>query len=336
MGIAARVEPIEETAADVASVSVIIVTYYTGPLLWRSIHSALQQDAVSEVIVVDNGNWPSTVESLIDLAALEDKLHILTGHNNVGFATGCNLGARVATGSELFILNPDAILPTGAAAALREQGYKHGKGGPWLIGGKLVNPDGTEQAGSRRATLTPWTALVEMLRLDKWAPRHPYFRRFNNHCDPCPGKTVEMPVISGACMLTPRADYFSIGGMDESYFLHAEDVDFCLRFRQEGEGHVLFCPTVDILHMKSSSRVGRIGVERRKAYSLNRYFRRHFPTQYPMGFVSFVCAMVWIGFSIRATQTLLHRAGSLFGLNRRRGLGGLSRALRAARRSNSR
>lgn len=317
------------------SVSVIVVTYYTGPLLWRCIHSVLHQPPVKEVIIVDNGNWPDTLVSLIDMAALDPRIKLITGQGNVGFSTGCNMGARAAEGDVVFILNPDAILPTGAAADLLADGMAAGEDHPWLIGGRLVNPDGTEQAGARRRTLTPWTALVEMFRMDRWAPRHPYFRRFNNHDEPCPEKTVPMPVISGACMMVPRDDYLAIGGMDEDYFLHAEDIDFCLRFNADG-GRVLFCPTVDILHMKSSSRASKIGVERRKAQSLNRYFRRHFPTQYPFGFVTFVCGCVWAGFSVRAAKSMVLRVVTLAGLNRRRGMVGVGRAIRLGRHRNGR
>jgi GT2 family glycosyltransferase len=317
------------------SVSVIVVTYYTGPLLWRCLDAALSQDCVREIIIVDNGNWPATVATLIDMAALEPRLKLLTGHGNVGFARGCNLGALAAEGDHLFILNPDAILPAGAVRGLLREGRRVGRDGSWLIGGRLVNPDGSEQAGSRRRTLTPWVALVEMLRLDRLAPRHPYFRRFNYHTDPCPEGTVEMPTISGACMLLPRADYDRIGGMDEHYFLHAEDIDFCLRFREAG-GAVFFCPGVDILHLKSSSRANRLRVERRKAQSLGRYFRRHFSTQYPPGFVSFVCAVVYLGFGVRAAKAVAGRAGSLIGLRRRRGVSSVGRALRVSRHRGAR
>ena len=325
----------ENSRAPERPVSVIIVSYYTGPLLWRALHSALQQDGVGDIIVVDNGNWPEALANLIDMAALEPRLKVVTGHGNVGFAAACNLGARAAHGQYLFILNPDAVLPTGAVKALLAEGLTNGGAGPWMVGGRLMNPDGTEQPGARRATLTPWTALVEMLRLDRLAPKHPYFRRFNNHQELCPKQTIPIPVISGACMLMPATDYAAIGGMDERYFLHVEDVDFCLRFREAG-GKVLFCPSVDILHSKSSSRANRLRIERRKAQSLTRYFGRHFSTQYPMGFVPLVNGLVWVGFAGRVVKTVLARTVSLIGLNRRRGIAGVGRAIRVGRRGGER
>jgi hypothetical protein len=292
-------------------VSVIIVSYWTGPLLARSVISAARQHEVAEVIVVDNGNAADDMARLRDLAGENgDKLNIITGHGNVGYAAGCNMGVRHATCDYVFILNPDAILPDNAVAQLLTQSTE--LEGNWLIGARLINPDGTEQAGSRRNPLTPWTAFVELTRIDKLAPRHPYFRRFNHHQAPCPKKICEIPVVSGACMLMPKAAYQSIDGMDEEYFLHVEDVDFCLRLRKAG-GQVYFTPEPSILHFKSSSRVSKLDVEYWKAKSLIRYFWTHFRKPYPYLFLVLVSAMVWLSFGVKALIVLAKRMVRVFG-----------------------
>ena len=313
-------------------VSVVIVTYYTGPLLWRSIAAALAQDEVAEVIVVDNGNWDRTREELTRMTAEDARIRLLTGHGNVGFAAGCNMGAQIAKGRFLFVLNPDAILPRGAVAALLSEGLKHGGTGHWMAGGRLLNVDGTEQAGARRGPLTPWTALVEMTKLYTVAPKHPYFRRFNNHCEPCPGETVDMPVISGACMLMPTSAYEAVRGMDESFFLHVEDVDFCLRFRSGG-GRVLYAPGVEVVHFKSSSRANRIRIERLKSESMIRYFKRHFSGVYPVGFLTLVSILIYAGFCARALHILGSRFSAVAGMNGRVGRNRAGRAVRLSRRA---
>lgn len=312
------------------TVSVIIVSYWTGPVLMRSVMSAIRQPEVSEVIVVDNGNWPDEMARLKDLVGEDyrDRLTVLSGHGNIGYAAGCNLGAKSATGSHLFLLNPDAILPENAVAELLADGTA--QEGPWVIGGRLINPDGTEQAGSRRGPLTPWTAFVEMTKLYHFAPRHPYFRRFNNHQDPCPEGVCETPVISGACMLMPRETFELIDGMDEAYFLHVEDVDFCLRLAEAG-GRVFFSPRTDILHFKSSSRADRPRVEWRKANSMVRYFWTHFRKPYPTIFLAFVSLLVWVGVAFRVTGIIVRRALGLFGIRVSSGKQGLRKARRLAR-----
>ncbi|MBD0428061.1 glycosyltransferase family 2 protein [Aquisalinus flavus] len=294
-----------------ASVSVIIVSFWTGPLLMRSAMSALRQPHVREVIVVDNGNWADEMDRLRELADYSEKLIIISGHGNIGYAAGCNKGAANATGEYIFILNPDAILPDEAVGDMLAESAR--LDGGWMLGAKLINPDGTEQAGSRRSTLTPWRAFVEMTKLYNFAPRHPYFRRFNYHKEPCPGQLTEVPVISGACMLMKRETYFSIDGMDANYFLHVEDVDFCLRLARAG-GKIYFTPKVDILHFKSSSRESRIRVELRKAKSMVRYFFTHFRDPYPSVFLYVVSALIWLGFAMRTVMIMIRRMLALVGL----------------------
>lgn len=298
------------------TVSAIVVTYFTGPLLARSIASLKAQAEVGEIIVVDNGNWEGAVAEAIAASSFGAPVEVITGHGNIGFATACNLGAKRARGSFLLFLNPDAVMPASGAAQLLSDGAALQR--PWLIGMKIVNPDGSEQQGSRREALTPWRAFVEATKLYRLAPRHPYFRRFNLHGEACPDKVTAMPVISGAAFFLPREDYFAIGGMDESYFLHVEDIDFSLRFAAAG-GRVYFDPHVAVVHHKSSSRASAIRVERRKTASTIRYFNRHFSDPYPAPFLWLVAAMLWLVFGLKAARRAVTRGLALIGLRARRG-----------------
>ena len=316
-------------------VSAIVVSYFTGPLLARALDALGAQACVREIILIDNGNWAGAVEDAVAPLRGEGRppITVLSGHGNVGFAAACNLGARQAAGDSLLFLNPDAILPPGAADALlgdarREErsAAQRGAAQPWLIAPRLINPDGTEQQGSRRDVLTPWRAFVEASRLYRLAPRHPYFRRFNLHGDPCPKALAEVPVISGACFLMRADAYWSIDGMDERYFLHVEDIDFCLRFSRAG-GRVLFDPKVEVVHFKSSSRVNPLGVEARKTASVNLYFRSHFADVYPPLFLPVVAALLWANFFVRTVLRSLSDMLSAVGLRARRG----GRAYRRAR-----
>ena len=312
----------------VAPVSAVVVTYYTGPLLARSLAALRLDPEIGEIILVDNGNWPGAVDGAVEASATQGvgakPVHVITGHGNVGFATACNLGARRALGTHLLFINPDAILPQGGVAALMADGCARPR--PWMIAPKLVNPDGTEQQGSRRMTLTPWRAFVEATGLYRLAPQHPYFRRFNLHGDPCPGETITLPCISGAAFLLPREDYFAIGGMDERYFLHAEDVDFCLRFSQQG-GAIYFNPHVAVTHFKSSSRVSPLNVEWRKTASVLRYFNTHFRRHYPAPFLWLVSLSMWGLFGLKAVYRSAGSVVALLGV-RARGRGAATRRAR--------
>jgi N-acetylglucosaminyl-diphospho-decaprenol L-rhamnosyltransferase len=78
---------------------------------------------------------------------------VLTGHGNVGFAAACNMGAKEASGEYLLLLNPDCVLQRDALIDLIR--LTEGAACPWVAGCRIVNPDGTDQRGSRRELPTP-------------------------------------------------------------------------------------------------------------------------------------------------------------------------------------
>jgi len=279
-------------------ISAIVVTYHTGAVLWDCLTSLIEAPEIGEVIVVDNGNPEQVSTGLFELAEEEHWVHLLAGHGNIGFAKGCNLGANKAMGTHLLFVNPDAIVRPGAAELLQEAGHR-AKSDLWVAGPKLVDPDGTEQRGSRRDILTPWNAFVEASRLYKLMPNHPRFKRFNAHETQPLTKTTAVPCLSGACFMTNRDTWDGLRGMDPRYFLHVEDVDFFLRLNKAG-GLSLYVPEVEVVHHKSSSDVDPMFVERRKKQSLNLYFATHFKDVYPPGFLTLLRAMLWTSFAFRS------------------------------------
>lgn len=254
-----------------AAVSIVMVSYHTGPVLFEAIDDSLAQPELHELIVVDNGNPEPVLAEIGRRAEADPRLILISGHGNIGFAAGCNRGARRATGTYLFLLNPDCRLPQDALRALLAESTRLSR--PWLLGGRLLNSDGSEQRGARREMLTPRSALAEVCCLDRLMPNR--FTRVNLNETPVPDRTVAVPVISGACMMLPVEDYWRVGGMDEGYFLHVEDIDFCLRFRAAG-GTIAFVPQVSILHYKGTSRASPLMVEWHKTRGFIRYFRKNF------------------------------------------------------------
>ena len=147
--------------------------------------------------------------------------------------------------------------------------------GDWMLGCRVCNPDGTDQRGSRRALLTPVTALVEALRLDRLSARLFREHRLNRHESPLPDGIARVPAISGACMMLPAATYRAAGGMDDGYFVHVEDLDLCMRLHRAGTP-VYFAPHVEAIHHAGSSRADPLLVEWHKTRSLLHYFGLHY------------------------------------------------------------
>ena len=237
----------------------------------------LKQSKLHQLILVDNGNTKQTVQQLNKIADKNPKFEIITGHGNVGFSKGCNLGVRRARGEYILLLNPDSILQTDTLIPALEVFKTHPDTS--LLTVRIENLDGTEQRGARRNLMTPWTCCVEQFRLDRLAPNHPHFKRLNLmkqlHCPKYPVKC-----ISGAFMLMPKNIFIELGGMDEDYFLHVEDIDFCLRI-EKISGSILYFPQVSVTHRKGSSDSFPGIVEWHKARSFCKYFKKQITEQYP-------------------------------------------------------
>ncbi|MBM86219.1 MAG: glycosyltransferase [Rhodospirillaceae bacterium] len=276
--------------------SVVVVSYKTGPILLECLGSVLEQTNVTQLILVDNGNSRTMVQSLNALADENPQLEIITGHGNVGFSRGCNIGARRARGEYLLLLNPDTLIGENTLENALNVFDEHP--GASMITVRLENPDGSEQRGGRRNLMTPWTCLVEQFRLDRLAPNHPHFKRLNlNETLPFT-EVTKVQCISGAFMLMPKTTFDNLGGMDEEYFLHVEDVDFCMRI-EKSSGFILYVPHVSVVHQQGTSRVYSGFVEWHKSKSFVKYFFKHFQPQYPKPLLNIFAAAIYTRFVLR-------------------------------------
>jgi len=65
-------------------------------------------------------------------------------------------------------------------------------------------------------------------------------------------RTRDVDWVTGACLLTYRADLEAVGLLDERFFLYMEDVDLCASIRARGRG-VRFVADVEISHRRGAS-----------------------------------------------------------------------------------
>ncbi len=246
-------------------ISVVMVSYFTGPSLMEAVPAVLADPDILELIIVDNGNTVSARQRLWALAKSERRIRIVQGHGNVGFGRACNYGAQLSKGDYILFLNPDAVIEKGTAMELAECG--DGLTRPWIAGGNLQTVNGVEQRGARRSELTPLSAVVSFTPLHKL----PWFKSIHLEHLPVPDEPVEMPIVSGACLMMDRESFEMLGGFDERYFLHVEDIDICRRAKLAG-GEVYFVPEAKVMHYGSTSKARIVRVERNKFRGFVRYF----------------------------------------------------------------
>jgi GT2 family glycosyltransferase len=294
-----------------AIISIVIVNYNAGDLLYSCVASAFNCPLEVEIIIVDNA---STDSSLVSLANFSN-IQIIRNSRNLGFAAACNIGLRICSADNILFLNPDCIFSPGTLTTLLSALRSDARIG--MVGALLTNLDGTEQAGARRAIPTPWRSFVRAFGLARFAHRWPrLFFDFHLHKQPLPEHIIEVEAISGACMLVKREAVQNVGEWDDGYFLHCEDLDWCMRFRQNS-WKILFVPSAKISHAQGvCSRNRKLFVEWHKHKGMVRFYKKFFLHQYPGGLMLLVTIGVWLRFVLIALFLLFKKVSQLLGFSR--------------------
>lgn len=278
-------------------ISVVIVNYNAGEKLANCIASAINQ--VDEIIVVDNASRDNSISIVTSVFPNNPKLLIIRNRANLGFGKACNIGYQACSGASVLFLNPDCVLSNDTLKTLNHCLHENAMCG--MVGGLILNEDGSEQAGGRRDAPTPWNSLVRAFKLSWLSNRYPLiFPDYNLHKRPVSDQPAEIDAISGSCMLVKREAIENVGIFDEGYFMHVEDLDWCIRFRQNG-WKILFVPDAKVMHHRGvCSRSRPIFVEWHKHKGMIRYYNKFLRYQYPRILSALVYSAIWLRFVVVA------------------------------------
>ena len=208
-------------------VSAVVLAFGAEPLLAECVTALLRSARVTiDVVLVDNG---CTTAGAVDQFDEEPGVIVVRPGANTGFAGGCNLGARRASGEILAFVNSDAVVAPGAIAALAGA-LEDARVG--IVTGSLRlmdRPDVINSAGNP----------VHYLGLS-WA---------GGLGEPATSYAEPRDVASatGAVMALRRATWTALGGFYEPMFAYCEDTELSLRCWQRGWS-VLYVPDAVALH----------------------------------------------------------------------------------------
>ncbi|MCX7512981.1 glycosyltransferase family 2 protein [Frateuria hangzhouensis] len=260
-------------------VSVIVVCADSGPSLRDCVQRVLDSTVPLELILIDNGSTDAVPSSIEQAHAHDPRLKVIYNHANLGFGPAVNRAAAVATGEHLLVLNPDCLLEPDTLTRMLDTLDEHPEAG--IVGAVVCAADGTPDPASYRRDPLLRHALATLLGA----------RGGMNIDGAIPAQVVDAEAVSGALMLLPRKVFERLGGFDEAYFLHCEDLDLCRRARDAGHA-VLLAGDVRVLHGKGgSSRHRPVFVSRHKHRGMWRWFRKFDPAaRNPL-----VAGAVWVG-----------------------------------------
>jgi GT2 family glycosyltransferase len=252
--------------------SIIIVNFNAAQVLVPCLQSIERFLAAvrHEVCVVDNASSDQSV-ALVRQSC--PHVTLVAHRRNRGFAAGINSGLRNTSGKYVMWLNPDSeILNEGASELIQ---YLSDQPQIGIVGPQILNGDQSVQLSCRSFPSYSTALFNRYSWLTRLRPRNRFTQRYlQNGWDHASARRVDW--VSGACLVHRRAVAERLGGLDESYFLYAEDVDFCRRAHQAG-WQVHYHPAMRVLHHigGSSRHVPRRSIVERHR-SMWRYYCKHY------------------------------------------------------------
>ncbi len=261
-------EIVNESQDETLSIGVVIVNYNGGQYLSRCLASVFRSDCPLRVVVVDNDSKDGSFQALSRIDPGRHELITVSNSGNFGFSRGVNIGIDHLDTDLVMLLNPDCEVHPHTIGRLAATFRAHPDAG--VVGALVFNENGTEQRGCRRREPTLWRSLVTSLGLGQ------RLSGVDMTAEPLPAVATRVDAVSGSAMMLHRGRLMKIDGMDESFFLHCEDLDVCHRMRNAGYS-VYFEPRVSLFHRQGvSSGGGWKKIERMKHDGMLRYYRRHY------------------------------------------------------------
>lgn len=296
-----RGEPASGRASVHPIVDIIIVNFNAGSYLVESIQAVVECSLPIQVTVSDNGSRDNSLALLNEHFASDPRVKVHLNNKNLGFAAASNIGAESSTAPYLMFLNPDCIVGKSTVEHLVSFMEKTPTAG--MCGCVVRDPCGGEQVATRRVIPDPWLGMARMLFIERLWPRIVGKRRLDWTSDPLPEEPIEVEAISGALMLVRRRAISDVGMLDDGYFLHCEDLDWFVRFREHGWS-IFLVPDVDAVHHKGACSINEpIKVLWHKHHGMQRFYRKFQSHRYSWLFSLAVIGGIWTHFLVISAAT---------------------------------
>jgi GT2 family glycosyltransferase len=227
-------QKLKKPEENAPKVSIILVAWNSSLHLPCCLTSLSMQTYHNfEIIIVDNGSTDGSMEGLREKWGML-RLYGEYLSENRGFAVANNIGARLARGQWLALLNADAFPEPDWLERLLEAAERY--------------PNAffaSRQIQANAPTLLDGEGDVYHISGLVW-------RR--NYGLPVKEKSEIEEIFSpcAAAALYPRQAFLDVGGFDEDYFSYQEDVDLGFRLRLKGL-RCIFVPQAVVLHVGSAS-----------------------------------------------------------------------------------
>lgn len=218
------------------TLSIVIVEYHSINEIVQCTASFKSNIKVPYEVIVSSNSCYSR-EQQEDIDRTDVNVRWLFNARNGGFAYAMNEGLKVSKGKYLVIMNSDCTLVSGLDSMM---GFMDQHPEVGAIAPQMKDSDGNIQDTAR-----PYVSVLSFV----WRQ----IRRIAGHKSSVLNSSMNYSRVQtvdwliGAFIMVSRKAYEATGGLDDSYFMYAEDLDWCTRIRQNGF-EVVYYPKCTIIY----------------------------------------------------------------------------------------
>lgn len=230
-------------------ISIVIPNKDHAADLKRCITSILEKSTYEnyEIVIVENGSETKEIFDYYTSLKEYDNIRVVTyekpeGQNGFNYSAVNNFGVKQTKGDYILLLNNDTeVITVNWMEELLMYAQREDVG---AAGAKLYYGNKTIQHAG----------VVLQLGAHRTAGHSHYGQSRENlgyMGRLCYAQNVS--AVTGACLLVKKSLFEEVGGLDESFAISLNDVDFCLKLREKGLLNV-FTPFAELYHYESISR----------------------------------------------------------------------------------
>ena len=231
----------------------IIILNHNGQHWLKKLLPSLKKNYLTKtryrvgVTVVDNA---STDDSAALIKTFE-WVGLMESGRNGGFAFGNNMALKDNRARYVMLLNSDTEFIEEKSNLDSLIDYLDIKENIGIITPQVNLADGKPDRACHRGEPTPWAAFTYFTGLEKLFPASGLFARYHQSYKNL-NEIHAIDACTGAAMIVRTSAMEKVGLLDERFFMYAEDVDWCRRFREAGY-LIVFNPQVVVIHHKYKS-----------------------------------------------------------------------------------
>lgn len=222
------------------SVAVVVLNYNGENLLQQFLPSVIQYSDNATIYVADNN---STDQSIHVLEKKFPSVKIIHHNENFGFCKGYNLALKGINADLFVLLNSDVEVTANwlePIITLFENDHLIAAVQPKILSYRDKNKFEYAGAGG---------GFIDTLG-------YPFCRgRIFDTIEPDHGQYNDIKEVfwaSGACCVVRADIYKKLGGLDEDFFAHMEEIDLCWRIHHNGH-KVVYCGDATVYHLGAAT-----------------------------------------------------------------------------------